>query len=207
MRIILCANTLKINKMKKLTIILAAVVMGFVMTSCGGSAKSKDAIMNDVNKYFAEAEEKLAAIDNVYDFLDFVEVMSDRSDLTNMLEEKYGDVTMTDEEQEELLDKMYDRATAYNEVEALKCAEYLTPAVDALEAAINNLYAKFQAGEALDDESVENFVDAFVDVLDFSEYDNVPHEISERIDALMDKVDEMSDVLEARIDELYPEEM
>ena len=55
--------------MKKLTIILAAMVMGFMMTSCGGSVK--DSLMKDVDNYFTQAEQKLAAIDNVDDFIAF----------------------------------------------------------------------------------------------------------------------------------------
>ena len=189
--------------MKKLTIILAAVVMGFVVTSCGVS--TKDGIMKDVDQYFTDAEQELSTVDNATDFLIFAEGMSDRSDLIELLDTKYGEKTLSEADNEEVQNYIYDRATAYNHAEAEKCAEFLTPYVDVLEDVVMSLYAKFQANEPFDDESVEAFVEAFVDVIDFSDYDNIFPELSERIDKLVDLVNEMSEPLEAKIDELYPE--
>lgn len=191
-------------KMKKLTLILAAAVMGLVMTSCGGSPK--DAIMKDVDAYFSQAEQELAGITNAEDFLQFAEIMSDRSDLIDLLEKKYGDKEISEEDNETVQNFIYDRATAYNHLEAEKCAEYLTPLVDSFEASVNQLYAQFQANQVYSADNVDVFIDSFAALLDFSDYDNVLPELQDRLDKVIAKVDEMDETLGARIDELYPDE-
>lgn len=191
-------------KMKKLTLILAVAVMGFVMASCGGSPK--DAIMKDVDEYFSQAEQELAEITNAEDFLQFAEVMSDRSDLIDLLDKKYGDKEISEEDNEIVQNYIYDRATAYNHAEAEKCAEYLTPLVDSFEAAVNQLYAQFQANQVYAADNIDVFIDSFAALLDFSDYDNILPEIQERLDVVLSKVDEMDETLDARIDELYPDE-
>lgn len=191
-------------KMKKLTLILAVAVMGFVMASCSGSPK--DAIMKDVDEYFSQAEQELAEITNAEDFLQFAEVMSDRSDLIDLLDKKYGDKEISEEDNEIVQNYIYDRATAYNHAEAEKCAEYLTPLVDSFEAAVNQLYAQFQANQVYAADNIDVFIDSFAALLDFSDYDNILPEIQERLDVVLSKVDEMDETLDAKIDELYPDE-
>ena len=181
--------------MKKLTIILAAVVMGFVMTSCGGSAK--DAVMNDVDNYFTEAEQKLAAIDNVDDFIAFAVSMNDRSDILDLLDKKYGDKEFSEEDNEAIQSFIYDRATAYNQAEAAKCAEFLTPALERFEKAVDALYYN----EAdLDEETFaamyEEMDQAEDAVLKFADCENISDELIERFSAAEDKRAEMFDTPE-----------
>ena len=162
--------------MKKLTIILAAVVMGFVMTSCGGSAK--DAVMKDVNDYFTQAEQKLAAIDNVDDFISYAVAMNDRSEFMDVLDKKYGDKTFTEAEEEEIQNYIYDRATAYNKAEAAKCAEFLTPAMKRFADAVDALYYN---DDELDEDTFfamyYEMDDAEDEVLKFAECENIPDDL------------------------------
>lgn len=179
--------------MKKLTIILAAVVMGFMMTSCGGSVK--DAIINDVENYFTEAEQKLAAIDNVDDFIAFATSMNDRSEFLNVLDEKYGQKTISDADEEAIQKFMYDRATAYNQAEAKKCAELLAPIMDRFSAAVDALYNN---ETELDEETfwaMYNEMDQAEDeVLKFADCENIPDELIDQFSAAEDKRAEMFDI-------------
>ena len=54
--------------MKKLTIIVSVVIIGFIMASCGN--KEKD-LMNKANELYAQAETELNAIDNWDGFVTF----------------------------------------------------------------------------------------------------------------------------------------
>ena len=184
--------------MKKLTIILAAVVMGFVMTSCGGSVK--DAIINDVENYFTEAEQKLAAIDNVDDFIAFATSMNDRSDFLKVLDEKYGEKSISEEDDEAIQNYMYDRATAYNKAEALKCAEFLTPIMDRFVKAVDALYTPFTEGVVPDEDAFYAMYDemdqAEDEVLKFADCENIPDELIEQFSAAEDKRAEMFDDVE-----------
>lgn len=183
--------------MKKLTIILAAVVMGF-MTSCGGSVK--DAIINDVENYFTEAEQKLAAIDNADEFIAFATSMNDRSDFLKVLDEKYGQKTISDEDDEAIQNFIYDRATAYNQAEAKKCAEFLTPIMDRFVKAVDALYTPFTEGVVPEEEAFYAMYDemdqAEDEVLKFADCENIPDELIEQFSAAEDKRAEMFDDFE-----------
>lgn len=181
--------------MKKLTLILAAMVMGFMMTSCGGSVK--DSLMKDVDNYFAQAEQKLAAIDNVDDFIAFAVSMNDRSDFLDELDKKYGDKTLSEKDNDEVMDYIYDRATAYNKAEALKCAEFLTPIMDRFVKAVDALYTPFVNGDVPEEEVFYAMYDemdqAEDDVLKFADCENIPDELIEQFSAAEDKRAEMFD--------------
>lgn len=178
--------------MKKLTIILAAVVMGFIMTSCGGSVK--DSVMKDVDNYFAQAEQKLATIDNADDFIAFAISMNDRSEFMKTIEEKYGEKKLSQEDQEALQTFIYDRATAYNKAEAQKCSEFLAPIMDRFVKAVDALY-NFE-GEMDEDTFTAMFTEmdeAEDEVLKFAECENVSEELTDLFTAAELKRAEMFD--------------
>lgn len=191
--------------MKKITLTIVAMVIGFAMTSCGGgSEKAKESMIKDADEYFTKAEQTLAQIDNTEDFLMFVESMKDRSDLLESMKKKY-DNKITDEDLDAACDVIYERASVYNKVEAAKCAEFLSPELDKLEVYVNDLYAQFQAGNELDKETVIGFDDAYITFMKFNDYDNVLPELQEREAAVWEKMDEMNEVLIAKLKEIYPE--
>lgn len=179
-------------------------MIGFMLTSCGGSVKEN--IMKDVDNYFTEAEQQLAAIDNVEDFLTLVELNNDRSDLQELLENKYGEKEMSEEDWDEILNYINDRATAYNQAEAEKTAEYLTPAIDRLEAIVNEMYPVYQAGTPFDADMLDEYVGAYMGVSDFDICENVYPELTDRLNPLLEKDEEMEEAVLARLDELYPDE-
>lgn len=188
--------------MKKLAFVFGALIMGFMITSCGESAKDK--LIKDVEAYFGAAEQQLATIDNAEAFLSFVQTMNDRSDLLGIIQENYQNLT---EAEQTVVDSLvYDRATEYNHAEALKCTEFITPVVENYEAAVNRLYAQYQDGLSFDEESLNNFLDAYTAISAFGICENVEPAIMERLDPVLQKEDEISDMIVEALDELYPDE-
>ena len=189
--------------MKKLTFVFGALIMGFMLTSCGDSLK--ESIIKDVDAYFTQAEQDLAMIDNADDFVTFATVMNDRSDLLDLLQEKYGEKTITDEDWEAIENFMEERATTYNKAEAERCAEFLTPAIDRFEAILGQMYPQYEAGTPFDEETLDEFLDAYFGVTAFSDCENVYPELSDRLDPLFEMEDEMSETIIARMDEIWPD--
>ena len=192
--------------MKKLAFVFGALIMGFMITSCNNSAKIKAEMIKDVDDYFTKAESELAAIDNAEDFVAFAVGMNDRSDLLDQLQEKFGEKDIDDADWEEIENFIYDRATAYNQAEGLRCTEFLTPVVEWYETIVNKLYEQFQAGIAFQDADLDEFLDAYSALSDFGECENVDPELVDRLNPVFEKEDEMSDMILARLDEMYPDE-
>ena len=190
--------------MRKLTFTLVALVMGFMLTSCGDSLK--ESVIKDVDAYFTKAEQTLASIETSEEFVDFALTMNDRSELMDQLNESYGDRTISDEDWNAIESYIEERATAYNQAEAAKCAEFLTPAIDRFEAIVNQMYPQYQEGTPFDEETLNEFLDAYFGVTAFTDCENVYPELSDRVDAILEKEDEMSPVIVARMDELWPDE-
>ena len=184
--------------------IFGALIMGFMITSCNESAKIKADMMNDVDQYFADAENKLAQIDNAEDFVTFAEVMYDRSDLLDLLQEKYGDKDINDKDWEEIEKFIYDRATAYNNAEGQRCTEFLTPAIERYENIVNKLYEQYQAGIAFADKDLDEFLDAYSALSDFGVCENVDPALVDRLDPTFEKEDEIADLILEGLDRMYP---
>ena len=134
--------------------------------------------MKDVENYFTQAEQTLASIDNADDFIAFAKSMNDRSEFMNQLEEQYGDKEISAEDEEALQTFIYDRATAYNQAEAMKCGEFLAPI---MERFVNAVEALYNNREELDEESFtamfKEMDEAEDEVLKFAECENIPEEL------------------------------
>ena len=197
--------------MKKFALTIAAVMIAFVMTSCGGESP-KEKIMKTTDEFFTQAENNVQAITSGEDFMNLVADMeTKRDELIQKLFGPYSDNDgnikgISDTDMEEIQSYIYDRATAYNKVEGAKAAEFISPALDEVERYTDELYAQFKAGEDLNLETVKKFDDAYVNVMIFNDYDNVLPELQERRAANWEKIDEMNEVLIAKLHELYPEE-
>lgn len=178
--------------------------MGFMVTSCGDSLK--ESVIKDVDAYFTQAEQNLAMIDNAEDFVTFAEIMNDRGDLLEYLQEKYGDKTITEKDWDAINTFVEERATAYNKAEAETCAKFLTPAIDRFEAILNEMYPQYEAGVPFEEETIDEFLDAYFGVTAFKDCENVPTELTERLEPLFAMEDEMSETVIARMDEIWPDE-
>ena len=182
--------------MKKLTIIAVAMIGCFLMASCNKSPK--EAIMKATDEFFAQAEKDVNAITNAEDFLTFINNLEDKKmDFLSSLLNKYpsdDDANFTQlsaEENDALYEYMYERSTAYNQVESAKCGEFLTPIVNRFETAVKALYDKYLAGEDVDDNLVDEIEAAYNDLEPFAEYDNVPGELVDRFQSAQSLIEEM----------------
>lgn len=188
--------------MKKLAFVFGALIVGFMLTSCGDAAKDK--LIKDVEDYFAAAEQQLATIDNAETFLSFVQTMNDRSDLLSVIQENYESLSEADQVAVDSL--VYNRATEYNHAEALKCTEFLLPVVDNYEIAVNRLYEMYQDGQSFDEESLNVFLEAYQGISAFSICENVEPSVMERLNPILEKEDEISDLIVEGLERLFPEE-
>lgn len=177
--------------------IIASVVMGFLMTACS-TPSPKQAIMDETDEFFAKAEQEVQAITNAEDFVDFFfEFDERRDDYVDEMFEKYptdkdGNIKgMTEAEIEELNNFIYDRATAYNRIEAKKCGEFLAPFMDEFEKATKEIYAEYQKVGELTDEMHDKLFESYEGVAMFEGIDNVPSELIDRYNEIMTMADEM----------------
>lgn len=198
--------------MKRLTLILATVLMGFVMASCQDSSLKKEDIMKATNAFFEQAEQELQTISSGEEFMDFFRAFTEKK--SHFIEELFVDHIdeegnlkgFSEEQAEDIYNSIYERATAYNRVEAVKAAEFIAPTVDNLEAAVNALYEQYQAGVEFTPENVDAFILSVSPYTVFQDYDNVLPELRERTFAINDKLTEMDTPLGAKINEMYPQE-
>ena len=166
--------------MKKFTLIIAAVVMGFAFAACSGP--SKDAILNEVSAFFTQAKTDIQAIDNADDLINFVNSFGDKkNEFLNSLAEKFEMkddqfIGFSEEENAEIMDKISEMATEYNEAEYAKCGEITTPYIEKYDGIVKALYEKFEAGEEFSDEMVDQLRDAYNDIAKYA--DIVPEELA-----------------------------
>lgn len=189
--------------MKKLTLAIAAVVMGFVMAACN-STSPKETIMKATDEFFAQAEKDVQAINNGEAFMaHFAQFEADKAEflqktLANYLDEEGNIKGFTKEEWTELQNYISDRATAYNKVEGAKAAEFMEPLIANYENAVNALY---DAAGNVDEEAfgklVSNFETAEEGLRLFADYDNVPTELQQRAKAAEAKLQDLLNALEA----------
>lgn len=182
--------------MKKLTILAVAMIGCFLMASC--NKNPKEAIMKATDEFFAQAENDVKAITNAEDFLAFLNNLEEKKmDFYESLLTKYPSdddanfTQMSAEENEALYEYMYERASAYNQVESEKSSEFLTPIVDRLEKAVNALYDRFLAGQDVDEDLINEIEGAYNDLEPFADYENVPSELIDRFQASQSLIEEM----------------
>ena len=103
---------------------------------------------------------------------------------------------MTEAENEELNNYIYERATAYNVIEAKKCGEFLTPYIEKFEEVTNALYGVFKNLGIFTEDMHEQLFDAYEGIALFEGIDNIPEELVDRYHAAMEKANEMLDTVE-----------
>lgn len=106
--------------MKKLTMIVAAVIIGFVMTSCGNKEKK---LMNKANELYTQAETELNAIDNWDGFVTFFQNFKQKSD---DFKAGYSNLKLSQETQDFLSNKK----EAFDQMESQKAGELFAPILE-----------------------------------------------------------------------------
>ena len=167
--------------MKKLTLILGAVVLGFVLSSC--TKNPSENILKQVNDFFTQAETKINAIDNAADLVNFVHSFADEKEqFGQKLDETFGKDEngiykgMTAEGMEQLMNSISERATEYNKIEYAKCGEIMKPYIEKFDGIVKALVAQREAGEEFQDETVDQLKSAYEDITNYA--DIVPEELA-----------------------------
>lgn len=106
--------------MKKLTIIVSVVIIGFIMASCGN--KEKD-LMNKANELYAQAETELNAIDNWDGFVTFFQNFKQKFD---DFKASYSNLKLSQETQDFLSNKK----EAFDQMESQKAGELFAPILE-----------------------------------------------------------------------------
>ena len=106
--------------MKKLTIIVSVVIIGFIMASCGN--KEKD-MMNKANELYAQAETELNAIDNWDGFVTFFQSFKQKFD---DFKAGYSNLKLSQETQDFLSNKK----EAFDQMESQKAGELFAPILE-----------------------------------------------------------------------------
>ena len=188
--------------MKKLTLAIAVVVMGLAMTSCGGESP-KEKITKSVDEFFTQAEQNVQKIASGEEFMNyFTDFEAKKSEFIQNLFGPYADADgnikgFTEDEVNELQSYIYDRASAYNKVEAAKCAEFVAPLIEEYENAINAVCEGFgNVDEETFDQLTTNLENAENGLALFADYDNVPTELQQRFTAAQGKLDDFLKMLE-----------
>ena len=181
--------------MKKITLAIAVVIMGFVMASCGNKVSPSETILKAAQEFFDQAKAKLSAIDNTEDFLAFINSFNtEREEFSQNLFADYvdeeGNVTgFTEEEIVNLQTKLSNIATEYNKEEANKAAEFIAPIIERYENAVNALSEAIgNADEETFDKLVEEYESVESELALFEDYDNVLPELQERGQAAESKL-------------------
>ena len=181
--------------MKKITLAIAVVIMGFVMASCGTKVSPTETILKSAQEFFDQAKTKLSAIDNVEDFLAFVKSFNaEKEEFSQNLFADYVDEEgnvkgFTEEEIVNLQTKLSDIATEYNKEEANKAAEFIAPIIGRYENAVNALSEAIgNTDEETFDKLIEEYESAEYELALFEDYDNVLPELQERAQAAENKL-------------------
>lgn len=185
--------------MKKITFIALAFVGCFLLASCNKSPK--EAIMKATDALFTQAETDVKAITNAEDFLKFFnDFEQKKEDFLYDLVTKYdtdeeGNFTaMSAEENEALNTYMYDRSSAYNQIEAEKCGEVLEPIVARFETAVGNVWDRFNAAEEdITDDMIAEVENSMAALEPYAVLDNVPTALQDRFQEAYAKLAEMFD--------------
>lgn len=113
--------------MKKLTLIIAAVAIGFIMTSCGNKEKE---LMQNATEFYTQAETELKAIENYEGFVTYFQAFKQKfKDFTAT----YSNMKLSQETQQFLSDK----ANAFKALETQKAGELVTPYLEQMEKTFN----------------------------------------------------------------------
>lgn len=164
--------------MKRNILIVAAFIGSLFLASCGENKDAK--FMKQADDMFAQAEQDLQGIDDIDDFFTFYGELQEKKDgiLMEMMEAYVQTDSTVEAVPEEVRLHIYNRATEYNKVEAVKYAELFDPFLANLENAL----------EANDKEAAKNALDA---MMPYAMYDNVVPELQERAQVAVVKAEAM----------------
>ena len=187
--------------MKKLTVILIATLLGLAMSSCTPKESAHEKIMKQCNEFFTNLENEVKNVSNIEEFMEFLESSKQKkADISQVMFADYCDkdgniIGIDSNELEKIQNDMYERATAYNHVEAAKYSEIFAEDINNYENILNTIYNKLQNEEVPTDEEIEAYYEAEERLGIFGDYDNVPPDVTERFDKMSEKMEFVRDIM------------
>ena len=113
--------------MKKLTLIIAAVAMSFILASCGNKEKE---LMQKATEFYSQNETELKAVDNFDGLTAFFQNFKQKF---NDFTATYSDMKLSQETQDFLSNK----AEAFKTLETQKAVELFTPYLEQMKKTFN----------------------------------------------------------------------
>ena len=162
--------------MKKVTLLLGAIVLGFVLTSC---ENKKDVAVNLFNTFFDEELTQLNKVEDADGWMAYYDAASERFDgFFNKLNEQVplnddGDIIGMSKTDSDATLKVYDdRMDDYLTQRDAKGAALYEPFISELEGSfedILNLFDQYESVEAVPDEAFDPLYDKFVEKFDLAD--------------------------------------
>jgi len=153
--------------MKKVTLILAALVMGFLVSSC---TNKKDEVIKVFNTFFDSEMAALDSIDSPDACLDYYNGYEDRfNEFYAMLDKDFpideNDefIGFSKEDSDAAMDVYVTRINEWNEKLNTKCKDYYEPYISKLETLVYNLDEDMENGYEPTDEDIDNILSAYED--------------------------------------------
>lgn len=181
--------------MKKFTLAIVAIVLGFGMISCNKSAAIRDAIITKADLFFTDGEQRLQATTNVEEFMDFVSTFNDeRSEFSENIFDGYldkdGDIKgISDEDFINMTEAINAKIETYDKAEENKCVELMTRDMDRFENAFQTLIEAFESEDEDQVDAIENEFEEVLDVMAaWEDYEFMPENMRERYDAIEQRV-------------------
>ena len=119
--------------MKKLTLIIAVVAMGFIMASCGNKEKE---LMQKATEFYTQNETELKAVNNLNDFVNFFQNFEQK---LNEFKGTFSDMQLSENTKKFLSEK----ENAFNELKSQKAGELFTTYLEPFEEFVN-MYNEFE---------------------------------------------------------------
>ena len=164
-----------ISNMKKFTMILGAVILGFMLASCGDN--KKDTIIEKFNTFFDEETATLSQIDDADALVEYAHSFSERHDnlFTKLTEEFPLDddenfVGMNQEDNDAVWGSYQDRFDALNEQFIEKGAAFFEPIIADLEDFITeDIFPLAEQYDVVPDDVIESLNDQLMQKFDMAE--------------------------------------
>lgn len=155
--------------MKKLTLVLGALVMGFILTSCGNN--KKEAVINAFNTFFDQEVNALNAVDNADAFLEFLTASDERFTAFYTQMDKDYPINEDDQligfskEDSDAAMKVYnDRLDAFMSLQEAKGESLFEPYIAKLEDVVNGLADDIMNDVEPADDVVDQILAAYDDI-------------------------------------------
>lgn len=197
--------------MKKLTLFLGAVVLGFMLVSCGNK---KDQVIKVINDYYDNEIVELNKVDNLNALLEYRDASDERAEALNKVwfpQDETADDPLKDLSEEEL-ETVYsvidDRWDELDDLFDTKASGFYEPIISDLEASYNELVElvePYEDAEAVPDELFDPVYEKFLEKYELAmdHRDLANHDQFDRLYVFIQKLEDEEDAREYKHEKLH----